>query len=94
MNQSTRELLEEDIPFDEDGFVYSGNAEADKLINALFSSDPDFEDCARAAAYIWRSAQDVPQGYSSWKEAATAERLRRIQLEDALAKTKPHVEKA
>jgi hypothetical protein len=34
----------------------TGNAEADRLINRLMSSDPDFDDCADAAAFIRRAA--------------------------------------
>jgi hypothetical protein len=61
-----QELLHELLdPFDQRAPVVSdqvveepkgdtGNAEADRLINRLMSSDPDFDDCAAAATFIRR----------------------------------------
>lgn len=58
----------------------TGNIDVDKVIDRLMSSDPDFQDCAEAAALIQREIKG-PNGFATWKEAAIAERLRRVQAE-------------
>lgn len=55
----------------------TGHAEADRLIGRLMSSDPDFEDCRLAAELIQREIKG-PDGYNTWREAAIAERQRRV----------------
>jgi hypothetical protein len=42
----------------------TGNAEADRIINRLMSSDPDFQDCTDAAALIQRLAAPASQAVS------------------------------
>lgn len=53
--------------------------EAQRVLNRLDSSDPDFNDCADAAALIIRmlAERQGPDGYATWKDAAIAERLAR-----------------
>lgn len=74
-----------EVPTDAEGFADTGDKEADNIINRLNSSDPTFDDCALAVAWIWRKAQDVPQDYPSWQAAAFAERMKRKELEKQLA---------
>lgn len=66
----------------QDGGVWSdtGHAEADRVINRLGSSDPDFDDCAAAVALIRTLIANMkgPDGFATWKDAAVAERLRRV----------------
>lgn len=61
----------------------TGNPEADRIIGRLASSDPDFDDCADAAALIFKLVAEhkCPDGYATWKDAAVAERLRRLAAE-------------
>jgi hypothetical protein len=56
----------------------TGHAEADRLIGRLMSSDPDFQDCADAARLIQREIKG-PDGFATWRDAATAERIKRAQ---------------
>lgn len=51
----------------------TGHDEADQIINRLMSSDPDFEDCMRAAMLIQREIKG-PDGYPTWRDAAVAAR--------------------
>lgn len=60
----------------------TGHAEADRLIGRLMSSDPDFEDCWHAAALIQREIKG-PDGFGTWREAAIAERLARVNQQAA-----------
>lgn len=49
------------------------------------------EDPARlwAEIHLLRAAVSGPQGYASWQEAATAERVRRVRAERALEAAQP-----
>lgn len=61
----------------------TGHAEADRLIGRLTSADPDFRDCADAAAFIRRLVLEEikgPDGYATWKDAAIAERIARVSM--------------
>jgi hypothetical protein len=54
---------------------------ADAIIGRLMSSDPDFEDCTAAATFIYRMVHEHakgPDGYPTWKDAAIAERAKRL----------------
>ncbi len=55
----------------------TGNAEADRTIDRLMSSDPDFEDCSDAALLIRKLVIEHkgPEGFATWKDAAMAERV-------------------
>lgn len=55
----------------------TGHAEADRIVARLMSSDPDFQDCADAAALIQREIKG-PDGFATWRDAAIAERSKRI----------------
>lgn len=44
-------------PTDENGRVHTGDPEADRIIDRLNSSDPNFDDCEAAAAWIYRKAK-------------------------------------
>ena len=59
----------------------TGNPEADRLIGRLTSADPDFNDCTDAAVFIRRIVAEHrgPDGFATWKDAALAERMRRVQ---------------
>lgn len=54
----------------------TGNAQADRIINRLESSDPDFDDCVNAVAFIRRLVAEHkgPDGFATWKDAAIHER--------------------
>jgi hypothetical protein len=58
----------------------TGNNEADRIINRLLSSDPDFQDCADAAAMIQREIKG-PDSFATWREAAVHERMLRVKAE-------------
>lgn len=53
------------------------------IINRLRSDEPDFDDCEAAANLIINLMAELkgPEGYETWREAAIAERLRRVALE-------------
>ena len=57
-----------------------GDEEVQRVLNRLNSSDPEFDDCADAAALIVRMATEMkgPDGYATWKAAAIAERRLRV----------------
>jgi hypothetical protein len=57
----------------------TGNAEADRVLDRLASSDPDFDDCTAAAVLIRKLVVEHkgPEGFATWKDAAIAERLKR-----------------
>src|ERR1044072_2234893 len=61
----------------------TGNAEADRIINRLSSSDPDFDDCIDAVAFIRKLVAEHkgPEGFATWKDAALDERHRRLAAE-------------
>jgi hypothetical protein len=61
----------------------TGNADADRVIGRLMSSDPNFDDCESAAILIRRLVceSEGPRGYATWKDAAIAERLLRVKAE-------------
>lgn len=56
--------------------------EADRVLDRLNSSDPDFDACAAAAALIYKLVSQVqgPPGFATWQDAAVDERMRRIAL--------------
>lgn len=58
----------------------TGNPEADSVINRLMSDDPDFDDCTNAAVLIRKLVAEHrgPDGFATWKDAAIAERLKRV----------------
>jgi hypothetical protein len=60
----------------------TGNAEADRIIGRLSSSDPDFDDCIDAVAFIRKLVAEHkgPDGFATWKDAAIAERMQRVEL--------------
>lgn len=57
-------------------YLPTGNPEADRVLGRLNSSDPDFDDCAEAAALIYKMATEAkgPDGFATWKDAAIAAR--------------------
>ncbi|MCL6470123.1 MAG: hypothetical protein I4O48_17660 [Ralstonia sp.] len=57
-----------------------GDEEVQRVLNRLNSSDPEFDDCADAAALITRMAAEMkgPDGFATWKDAALAERRSRV----------------
>ena len=62
--------------------VRTGDEEADRILDRLASSDPDFDDCDDACALIIKLMADRgPDGHATWKDAAIAERLHRVELE-------------
>lgn len=58
----------------------TGHAEADRILGRLASSDTDFDDCADAAVLIRKLVAELngPDGFATWKDAAIAERMRRV----------------
>lgn len=58
----------------------TGNPEVDRVLDRLDSSDPDFDDCAAAAALIYKLeiANRGPEGFATWKEAVMHERKLRL----------------
>ena len=54
----------------------TGHAEADRVINRLMSSDPEFDDCQDAALLIRQLVVEHrgPDGFATWKDAAIAAR--------------------
>lgn len=67
----------------------TGNAEADQIINRLSSSDPEFDDCIDAVAFIRKLVAEHkgPEGFATWKDAALDERHRRLAAEKRLRDT-------
>jgi len=67
----------------------TGNAEADRIINRLSSSDPDFDDCIDAVAFIRKLVAEHkgPEGFATWNDAAVWERQRRLAAEKSLRDT-------
>lgn len=59
------------------------NPEADRLIGRLTSADPDFNDCTDAAVFIRKIVVEHrgPDGFATWKDAAVAERQKRVKAE-------------
>jgi len=74
---NTRAALPTPAPDVREGVAFTGNNEADKVINRLNSSDPDFDDCAAAVALIYKLVAENkgPDGFATWKDAAIASRL-------------------
>lgn len=83
LNAAAQPSADDAPPVDENGAVHTGDVAADRIINRLNSSDPDFDDCADAVAWIYRAASDRPDGFTSWKDAAIHERARRVEMERA-----------
>ena len=67
----------------------TGNAEADRIINRLSSSDPEFDDCIDAVAFIRKLVAEHkgPEGFATWNDAAVWERQRRLAAEKSLRDT-------
>lgn len=67
--------------------------EAARVIDRLGSSDPEFNDCADAVAVILRLLEDRkgPDDYETWRDAAVAEKVKRVRLEQAIADRDPWV---
>ncbi|MDP9652055.1 hypothetical protein [Paraburkholderia caledonica] len=61
----------------------TGNPEADRIIGRLMSADPEFDDCAEAAAFIRRLVVEHrgPDGFATWKDAAVDEKQKRVKAE-------------
>jgi lysozyme family protein len=61
----------------------TGNTDADRIIGRLSSSDPDFDDCIDAVAFIRKLVAEHkgPDGFATWKDAAIHERITRTGLE-------------
>lgn len=61
----------------------TGHPEADRLIGRLTSADPDFDDCTDAAVLIRHLVAEHrgPDGFATWKDAAVAERQKRVEME-------------
>jgi hypothetical protein len=78
--EEAERVAAEDVAVLENDRPDTGHAEADRIIGRLASSDPDFDDCTDAAVLIRRLVADAkgPDGYATWKDAAIAERVRRI----------------
>lgn len=57
--------------------------EAERVLSGLKSHTPGFDAVADAAALIYRfvSEHRGPDGFATWKEAAVAERVRRVKAE-------------
>lgn len=64
----------------------TGNAEADRIIGRLSSSDPEFDDCVDAVSFIRKLVAEHkgPDGFETWKDAAIAERMCRKTDSEAL----------
>lgn len=61
----------------------TGRADVDAIIGRLTSADPDFNDCADAAALLRRLVMEEisgPDGYATWRDAAVAERVKRVAM--------------
>ena len=60
----------------------TGNPEADRVLGRLNSSDPGFDDCAEAAALIYKLVSEIkgPGGFATWKDAAIAARGQALRL--------------
>jgi hypothetical protein len=70
--------------------------EADRVLDRLNSSDPDFDACAAAAALIYKLVSQVqgPPGFATWQDAAVDERMRRIALAARLAEAERELAEA
>ena len=61
----------------------TGRADVDAMIGRLTSADPDFNDCADAAALLRRLVMEEisgPVGYATWRDAAVAERVKALAM--------------
>ena len=63
-------------PLQQGEYLPTGNPEADRVLGRLNSSDPGFDDCAEAAALIYKLVSEIkgPDGFATWKDAAIAAR--------------------
>jgi hypothetical protein len=61
----------------------TGNSEADLIIGKLSANDVPVDVGVNAIAFIRRLVAEHcgPDGFATWKDAAVAERVRRVQLE-------------
>ena len=70
------EAGKEVAPLQQGEYPATGNPEADRVLGRLNSSDPEFDDCAEAAALIYKLVAEIkgPDGFATWKDAAIAAR--------------------
>lgn len=68
--------------------------EAERVLSGLKSYTPGFDAVADAAALIYRFVAEHrgPDGFATWKEAAVAERVRRVKAEARAAHQPPAVQ--
>lgn len=78
-------------PLQQSEYPATGNPEADRVLGRLNSSDPGFDDCAEAAALIYKLVAEIkgPEGFSTWKDAAVYERGLRATLETTINTASP-----
>lgn len=78
-------------PLQQGEYPATGNPEADRVLGRLNSSDPEFDDCAEAAALIYKLVAEIkgPEGFSTWKDAAVYERGLRATLETTINTASP-----
>jgi hypothetical protein len=80
------------IPTEQDAVdveARTGHPEADRVLDRMNSSDPDFDDCAAACALIYRLVGELkgPDGFATWNDACVAERVLRVAAEKATIPT-------
>lgn len=73
----------------------TGCIEADRIIDRLTSSDPDFDDCVDACVLIRKLVAEHtgPDGFGTWRDAAIAERVEGARLRAGLVELKYTLEK-
>lgn len=78
-------------PLQQGEYLPTGNPEADRVLGRLNSSDPDFDDCAEAAALICKLVAEAkgPGVFATWKDAAVYERGLRAKLESMINTASP-----
>lgn len=87
--RNLREHALRTVPLPEDtGPGDTGNSDADRIINRLLAGDQDFSDRLNAVVFIRRMIAEHcgPDGYATWKDAAIAERVRRVMAMSGLQK--------
>lgn len=66
--------------------IQTGYKKADRVLDRLNSSDPDFDDCANAAALIFELVADRGPDGALWKDVAFDERVKRAAAEAEIAR--------